>query len=258
MSTDTAQLRIRAMARSFGGITAVDGVDLDVGQGEIVGLVGPNGAGKTTLVDLIGGQQPASGGSVELGGRKLPSGSAARARSGIVRTYQQPRLALDITARENIIVGAAARYMGSTPRMAWQFLRGMVRPGTDELDRMAVRLAERLMLPEIDRPCSALTLGQMRLCEVARALAQQPRVLLCDEPFSGVDERGSQRISEAIHEVTQDGCSVILIDHNIDLVAGMVDRMVLMDHGRVSFDGDPRDCVKSPEMEEAYFGVRQD
>ena len=258
MTAASPLLSVRSLTRAFGGLTAVDHVDLDVAEGEIVGLVGPNGAGKSTLVDLIGGQQPSSGGHVSLAGRTLPQGAPARAQAGIVRTYQQPRLALDITARENIVVGAAARYMGSVRGMAWQAVKGMFRPTTDELDRRAVELAERLALPEIDRPCGSLTLGQMRLCEAARALAQEPRVLLVDEPFSGVDERGSQRIADAIHEVAQGGCSVVLIDHNIDLVARIVDRMVLMAAGRVSFDGDPQDCVTSPEMEEAYFGVRED
>lgn len=245
-------LRAVGLRRSFGGIVAVNDVDLRLSDGEILGLVGPNGAGKSTLVDLIGGQQPADSGHVDLRDKRLPVGAAKRARAGIARTYQHPRLALDLTARENILVGALGRYLGSIPQMALQLVRSAIRPATDELDQEAAEYAARLGLPDIDRECGALTLGQMRLAEFARALMQRPNVLLADEPFSGVDERGAERIAQAMRQM---GCGAILIDHNIDLVAKLADRVVLLDRGAVVFEGEPEACLASHQMEEVYFGL---
>ena len=255
VATDVPVLRATDLRRSFGGIVAVDSVDLEVHDGEILGLVGPNGAGKSTLVDLLGGQQPADRGEVELRGQRLGAGAPRRARAGIARTYQHPRLALDLTARENILVGALGRYMGGVGQILWQFVRSAIRPQTVELDLEAAEFADRLGLPDIDRLGSALTLGQMRLVEFSRALMQRPDVLLADEPFSGVDERGAERIGDAMLEMRDQGTSIVLIDHNIDLVARLADRLVLLDAGRVVFTGEPKACLESDVMEEVYFGL---
>jgi branched-chain amino acid transport system ATP-binding protein len=233
---------------------ALNGVDLRLHGSEILGLVGPNGAGKTTLVDVISGAQTANGGRLTLRGAELRGPASRRAIMGLARTFQYPQLALDLSVRDNMLVGRVARRHSSLGGMIWGAIRGAFGPAPGE-DRAAIEsIAAEVNLEGLDRLARDLTLGEQRLVEVGRALAQNPLVLLLDEPFAGADATGISGINEVIRIVQRRGHGVVLVDHNVDLVAALVDRTMLLDGGQVAFDGDPRACLASPEMQQVYFG----
>jgi branched-chain amino acid transport system ATP-binding protein len=249
-------LRCDGLSKRYGAVQAVRNVSFELRAGEVLGLVGPNGAGKTTLVDLVGGEQRPDSGVALLRGRRLAGPPSRRARrNGLARTFQHPQVALDLTVRENILVGATAARMGSVPDLVGALFSGFARPGTEHLDAEVARIAGEVGLPDVHRRCSQLTLGQLRLVEVARALALRPAVVLLDEPFAGGDAGGVAGVSAAIRHIAASGCGVILVDHNVDIVARLVDRIVLLNFGVAVFDGSPAECLASVEMQDVYFGA---
>lgn len=244
-----------ALRKAYGGLVAVDDVSFHVRRGEILGLVGPNGAGKTTLVDLISGIQRSDAGTLKLNGERLAGGSpAVRARRGLSRTFQHPHLALELTVRENLLVGASARRFPSWSRMAAGIVTDGIRHRRQEQETVA-RIAEELSVPGLDDPCSNLSLGEQRLVEVARALTQDPLVMLLDEPFAGADAGSIAGIIDAIRQVQARGHAVILVDHNVDLLTSLADRVMLLAQGKQVFEGGPAECLASPEMQRVYFGT---
>jgi len=251
-----ASLECRALSKSYGGVRAVTDASFAVRPGEIVGLVGPNGAGKSTVVDLISGAQAPDSGEVLAGGVPLRGQPARRARRArLARTFQYPQVAGALTARDNILIGGFARQLSGGLSLVSAMLAGAVRPRAAVLREEAGATALRLGLRRVDRLAADLTLGELRLLEVARALLQHPRVALLDEPFAGLDGDGIHGLSESIRTVARDGCAVLLVDHNTDIVAALADRMVLMAGGTVVFDGDPAACLTSEEMRSVYFGT---
>jgi branched-chain amino acid transport system ATP-binding protein len=159
-----------------------------------------------------------------------------------------------MTVRENILLGGVATGLGSTWQVIGKVLKGAVRPATPKEDAEITRLAEELHISGLNRLCADLTLGEQRLVEVARALIRKPSVLLLDEPFAGGDVRGVEGMTHALERIVERGCGILVVDHNVDIVAALVHRIVLMDQGRVVFDGDPQECLRSPEMRQVYFG----
>ncbi len=243
------------LTKRYGGVVALDDVPLRLGGGEILGLVGPNGAGKTTLVDLISGAQAATAGTLTLQGNRLAGPASKRARAGLARTFQYPQLALELSVRDNLLLGRAARRMPNPWRMALAAAVGILRPSMADDEAAVTAIAGELSLSRLDREAGDLTLGEQRLVEVGRALGSDPLVMLLDEPFAGSDAAGVAGIIDVIRTVQRRGHAVILVDHNVDLVAGLVDRIMLLDRGRAVFDGDPRECLASPQMQQVYFGV---
>jgi branched-chain amino acid transport system ATP-binding protein len=248
----------RGLTKRYGGVTALADVDIELRAGEVLGLVGPNGAGKTTLVDLISGAQTATAGELTLRGARLTGPASRRARAGLARTFQYPQLALELNVRENLLLGRAARRHATLWQMIAGVFVGMVRPRMAADDEFVRAIADELGLGGLEREAGDLTLGEQRLVEVGRALGQDPLVLLLDEPFAGSDARGVAGIAEVIHTVRRRGHAVILVDHNVDLVARLVDRIMLLNQGRVVFDGDPGACLSSPQMQRVYFGSGAD
>ena len=243
--------------KHYGPVHAVKRASFKLEAGEILGLVGPNGAGKTTLVDLICGEQRADSGAVVMSGKRLVGPPSRRAReNGLARTFQHPQVALDLTVRENILIGHEARSLGTLQGLISSALRGLVLPDTAAADDTIRAVSASVGLPDVSRRCSELTLGELRLVEVARALIAKPTVILLDEPFAGGDVRGVAGITQALQEIIKTGCGVILVDHNVDLLAALVTRIVLLNFGEVVFDGDAKECLASVEMQEVYFGVR--
>ncbi len=233
---------------------ALDKVAIRLQAGEILGLVGPNGAGKTTLVDVISGAQVADGGALVLREHPLHGSAARRAGLGIARTFQSPQLARELSVRDNLLVGRVASRHRTIVQMIMGSLRGVWSPRSAADDRAIESIADEILLSELDRAAGDLSLGEQRLVEVGRALAQDPVVMLLDEPFAGSDPQGVAGISEVVRTVGRRGHGVILVDHNVDLVTSLVDRVMLLDRGHVVFDGDPGECLSSAEMRRVYFG----
>jgi branched-chain amino acid transport system ATP-binding protein len=243
----TPVLAANGISVSFGGLRAVDQVDLEVSDGQLVGLIGPNGAGKTTFVDAISGFVPYEG-SVSLDGRSLDKLPAyVRARRGLARTWQSIELFDDLTVRENL---AVASYRPST----WETVKEVLsRPvGTTAAVEETVRLLGLDARLE-DMP-SDLSQGQRKLVGVARALSAQPRVLCLDEPAAGLDSRESQELGRRLKEVAAAGQAMLLIDHDMGLVLSISDYVVVLEFGKVIAHGPPDAVRREQKVVEAYLG----
>ncbi len=257
MITGATLLHAQNLGIRYGGVIAVDDVSLEVHAGEVVGLVGPNGAGKSTLVDLITGAQKSHSGNITIRDVQVRGGTARRARMGLARTFQHPLLAPDMTVVENLVAGLSARRFASMAGMVSGLVRGVWEgPGPDY--QAAAAIAAQLNITGLDRLCSELSLGEQRLVEVGRAYAQDPVVMLLDEPFAGADADSLNGMIDAITTVRSNNRGVLLVDHNVDLIAELADRVVLLERGHVVFNGDPHECLASNEMKRVYFGGESD
>jgi branched-chain amino acid transport system ATP-binding protein len=249
----TALLSVRGLTKSFEGIRALDSIDLDVEAGERVGLIGPNGAGKTTCFNCILGSTPANEGVVELDGRDLNGISmSGRARLGIGRTFQRIELFPDSTVRDQLFI--AERVRRGTGRL-WKDLIGRGRPTRDELERCDEVLGLLGLLGLADDPIERLSLGQCRLVEVGRALMTEPKLLLLDEPSSGLDRAESGALADTLRAVqAEQGFAILLVEHDVELVADFTTRSYVLDFGRMLTNGPTRDVLRSAEVRAAYLG----
>jgi len=253
MAEQQPLLALRDVSKSFGGVNAVQGITFDVRAGESVGLVGPNGAGKTTLFNCVCGQLKNDGGSIEFEGRSLRGlPTYKRARLGIGRTYQRAEVFADMTVRDHLMVAERARTR--TGRL-WKDLCGMSTP-TDEENAKVERTLQLVGLTELaDTPVSALGLGNCRLVELARALAGEPRLLLADEPSSGLDEHETADLAAVLRIIQRDrGTAVLLVEHDLGIVADVVDRVVVMDVGARIAEGTFAEVMGNPLVRHAYLG----
>jgi branched-chain amino acid transport system ATP-binding protein len=244
------ELRAVGLVRRYGGLTAVDHVSMTVPPGQITGLIGPNGAGKSTLFSLLTGVETPDGGAVMLGRRNITRMPPDfRARHGVVQTFQVPSLFPSMTVADNLLVGAENRrrdyaggLLGLAPygtAAAW----GVVEDVLDELGLTGIR----------DTVAGALPTGALRLVELARALCAQPNVLLLDEPASGLDAQETDKLSHLLRRVAGDGVSVLLVDHDVDLVFAVADRVYAMVGGRVVAEGDPATVREDPTVRSVYL-----
>ncbi|MGW0949971.1 ABC transporter permease subunit [Streptomyces sp. NPDC002623] len=244
-----AALDVQSVQVTFGTVRAVDGVDLHVAPGEVVGVVGANGAGKTTLIDAITGFVPSTG-TIELGNRPLSAISAyGRARAGIARSWQSLELIEDLTVLENLRIGSDARTWRSV-------LVDLVRPGRGEPAAAIRRAVHALELGDHlgDMP-RELSTGKRKLVALARAMAGEPSVLLLDEPCSGLDQHEREEVGKVVRSLAEDwGMAVLLIEHDVHLVRRVCDRIVALDFGRVIAEGTPDRVLSERAVMAAYLG----
>jgi branched-chain amino acid transport system ATP-binding protein len=244
-------LKTETLTVTFGGLHAVHDVDLSIADGEFVGLIGPNGAGKTTLIDAVTGFVAPSVGSVHFAGEDITARTPAeRAGLGLVRTFQSLELFEDLTVTDNLRVAA------ETPRW-WDPLLDAVRPRRKRDGGEPVAWALDVVgLTDIGaaRPRD-LSHGQRKLVAVARALAARPRLVLLDEPAAGLDTAETAALGERLRALPGHGVSVLLVDHDMGLVLGICDRVVVLDVGSVIAEGPPEAIRSDEKVVEAYLGV---
>jgi ABC-type branched-subunit amino acid transport system ATPase component len=248
-------LEARDVTVQFGGLRALDAVSLRVPANSLVGLVGPNGAGKTTLFGVLSGLLRPKSGRVLMNGVDVTRWRPEkRARHGLARTFQRLELFSELTVREHLVV---ARRVAQERQRFFFDLTGLgERPGPGEGEAVAA-LLELLGLSDVaDQPATSVPLGTGRLVEVARALASEPDVVLLDEPSSGLDDSETAHLADAIRRVRAErGTSFVLVEHNVDLVLELSDRVTVLDFGKVLIEGTPAEVRNSPEVQAAYFGA---
>ncbi|MEM1954685.1 MAG: ABC transporter ATP-binding protein [Nitrososphaerota archaeon] len=227
----------RDLRKSFGGIAAVNGVDLTVREGELTAIIGPNGAGKTTLFNLITGFERPDSGKVYFMGRDVTGEKPYNlARMGLIRTFQIVRPLRNLTVLQNVLIGC--RVWGLGPEAAEESLR-------------AVGLWEKR-----DVLASLLTHGELKKLELARALAMRPKLLLLDEPLGGLTFSEAEEVTGAIREANANGTTVVLVEHRLRETFRIVRRVVVMNQGRIIYDGLPENVAKTEEVVKAYMGGR--
>jgi len=249
-------LRVDEVSKSFGGIAAVNGVSMEVRRGESVGLVGPNGAGKTTLFNCVCGQLRPERGGIDLDGRPLVDmPTFERARLGIGRTYQRVEVFPDMTVRDHLLVAHRARWR--TGRL-WRDLCNLSKPTTEESAKVDAVLGMVGLDERADAPVASLGLGLCRLVELARALVTDPMILMADEPSSGLDVHETRELGAVLRQVQRDqGMAMVLVEHDLGMVAEVVDRTVVMNLGEVIAEGDFASVMADPAVRTAYLGVQE-
>ncbi len=249
-------LEARDVVVRFGGLTALDSVDVTIPPGELIGLVGPNGAGKSTLFGVCSGLLRPTRGSVSLMGEDVTAASPqARARLGLARTFQQPEMFRGLTVRQHLSL--SFRVHQSRPRL-WKDMftgAGFRRTGKAETERVGA-LLELLSLTHLaDSLVDNLPLGTSRLVEVGRALASEPRVVMLDEPMSGLDANEAKRLAQALKStVAHDGTSLLVVEHDVPMVLSLCSHIFVLDFGRLIAQGGPDAIRDDPEVKAAYLG----
>jgi branched-chain amino acid transport system ATP-binding protein len=254
MTGDAPLLSLHSLVKNFGGIAATNDVSLEVATGSITAVIGPNGAGKTTLFNLIAGFYQTDKGHIELCGNDITNRTPDQiAKLGLIRTFQLCRPFSQMTAFENVLVGFHLQTRGNV-------LSAIIRPRwfKDQEREIRERASELLDLvglgAEKDTPALNLTYGQQRLLEIARGLAAKPLLLMLDEPAAGLTAPETVHLAHLIKTIRDQGLSVLLIEHDIELVMGIADRICVLDFGRRIACGTAAQVQRDPAVIDAYLG----
>jgi branched-chain amino acid transport system ATP-binding protein len=267
------RLMVEGLGKRFGGLAALTGVSLTLHEGETVSIIGPNGAGKTTLFQIVAGAERPDEGQIRLDGHRIDGLSPDQIASrGIARTFQNGRVFGNLSVLENILLGAHARLQaemgaaGGGPRAIWGALRetalAIMQPR--RLRHVEARLVEEAkeilalfgdrLLPRLHQPAYSLSYANRRRTELARALALRPRLLLLDEPTAGMNPTETAEMQDVIRQLRDRGQTILLIEHKIDLVMAVSDRVVALESGHVLVQGDPDVVRRDRRLVEAYVG----
>ncbi len=250
----TALLAITGLTRRFGGLVAVDSVDLAIEPGTVHGLIGPNGAGKTTVLNLVSGHLAASAGTIAFNGRDIVDlPPERRAAAGIRRTFQNLKLFREMSAVENVMVGLHA---GTRSEIFHSLLRTRFQKTEEASIRRRAQEALDFvgLLAVADQPAGSLPYGNQRLLEIARAFVAKPALLLLDEPAAGLNSTESKRLVDLIRRIRATGITIMLVEHHMDVVMPTCDRITVLNYGRRLADGTPAEIRLHPEVIKAYLG----
>jgi branched-chain amino acid transport system permease protein len=249
---------LEGLSKEYGGVHAVQDVDLELRSGEVLGLIGPNGAGKTTLVNMISGLTPPTSGRATVLGTEVGRVPVHRvAQAGVSRTFQHSKLFNRLSALENVLVGG---HLVSRPsflrRLLW--LPSARRDESAALEH-AAQCLDRVGLADLaGSRASTLSYGDQRRLEIARALASDPTLLILDEPAAGMNHVEASRLSDLISSLAADGLTILLIEHNVGMVLSTCDRIVVLNFGKVIATGTPDEIASNPTVIEAYLGSADD
>ena len=243
-------LRLANVSRRFGNLVALGDVSLEVDDGELYGVIGPNGAGKTTLFNLISGFFPATAGEIWFDGKPIDRiGAASRVALGLVRTFQITEIFPDLSVFENVRIGVEADANVSARAWPTRSLRRRIDERVDEL------LETTGLAARADRTVSELAHGDQRVVEVAMALSRRPKLLLLDEPTAGMGEEETDHMVELIRNLhSRQHLAILFIEHDMDVVFGIAERITVLNYGKVLAAGRPREVAADPAVQAAYLG----
>jgi len=234
-------LEVKELSKHFGGVVALDGVNIKVDKGELVGIIGPNGAGKTTLYNCVTGFYPPTSGRVFFDGKDVTGLPSHRlCRMGMARTFQIPRPFMSMTLLENVMVGALG--VGMSLREAREKAKEIV---------SFLKLEE-----QANKPISKLNFNYRRRCELARALATNPKLLMLDETFAGLNPSEIDEMVKLVRKIHESGVTIMLTEHVMKVVMSLAERIVVLHQGRVIVEGSPKEVVNDSRVVEAYLGQR--